>query len=511
MTSLFEKLGADILARMFEVAAHGLALIDVEGRFLHLNAVGCGMLNGEREALLGRDFLENIAPEERGAAGTWFAESFASAPRKQDFTVQWPLGERRTVSFFSVPVTLEERRVSLTAFHDVTEVRRAEYETRTLAEVAASLALEVSVRDIANTLAQRIVERTRADAGAVMLHGASAGGRLVGAAGLPEAFAGRAETALLEGATPLSRQLYASAKTSVVHDFRSYCRADPAYAALAALADARAWDTLVFTPLLYRGRKVGGLLTFYGGAVPADEELAFLQTLADQSVFAIENARLSLEMQDQAVLEERSRLARELHDSVSQALYGIALGARSARAQLDKNPERVAERLDYVLKLAEAGMAEMRALIFELRPETLQSEGLVVALNKQAAALHARHHLTVTTDLSDEPTLPVTVKGALYRIAQEALHNVVKHAKARHVRLALRQEDMRAVLEVGDDGTGFDPRADFPGHLGLSSMRERAEMLGGTFRLESEPGAGTRLLVEVPVEAPLHTGETATS
>ena len=497
---------------MFEVAAHGLALIDVERRYLHLNAVGCGMLSGEREALLGRDFLENIAPEERDAAGRWFAESFSSAPRKQDFAVRWPLGERRTVSFFSVPVTLEKRRVSLTAFHDVTEVRRAEYETRTLAEVAASLALEVSVRSIADTLARRLVERTRADAGAVtLLPHVSARGRLVGAARLPEEFAKSAEAALLEGATPLSRLLYASAKTTVIRDFRSYCHADPAYAPLALLAEARAWDTFVFTPLLYRGRKVGGLLTFYGGTVPADEELAFLQTLADQSVFAIENARLSLEMQDQAVLEERSRLARELHDSVSQALYGIALGARSARAQLDRNPERVAERLDYVLKLAEAGMAEMRALIFELRPETLQSEGLVVALGKQAAALHARHHLTVETDLGDEPALSLTVKGALYRIAQEALHNVVKHAKARHVRLALRQEDARAVLEVGDDGTGFDPRADFPGHLGLSSMRERAEMLGGTFRLESEPGAGTRLTVEVPVEAPLHTGETATS
>ena len=164
---------------------------------------------------------------------------------------------------------------------------------------------------------------------------ASAGGRLVGAAGFPEGFSESAETALLGSATPLSRLLYASANRAVIRDLRRYCHADPAYAPLALLAEARAWDTLVFTPLLYRGRKVGGLLTYYQGAAPADEELAFLQTLADQSVFAIENARLSLEMQDQAVLEERSTpRARTPRFGVAGALrhrLGREERARSAR------------------------------------------------------------------------------------------------------------------------------------------------------------------------------------
>ncbi len=170
--------------------------------------------------------------------------------------------------------------------------------------------------------------------------------------------------------------------------------------------------------------------------------------IANQAAIAIENARLYEQAQQLAALEERQRLARELHDSVSQALYGIALGAHTARTLLDRDPAQVAEPLDYVLSLAEAGLAEMRALIFELRPESLEIEGLVSALTKQGAALHARHDITVQTDLSAEPALPLKVKQELYRIAQEALHNTVKHAHASEVELRLCQTSEAVILEV---------------------------------------------------------------
>jgi signal transduction histidine kinase len=120
-------------------------------------------------------------------------------------------------------------------------------------------------------------------------------------------------------------------------------------------------------------------------------------------------------------LEERQRLARELHDSVSQALYGIALGARTARKRLDSDPSNLAEPLDYVLTLAEAGLTEMRALIFELRPDSIETEGLVAALGRQVAATRARYGVAVNAELADEPEVPVATKEALYRIAQEAM------------------------------------------------------------------------------------------
>ncbi len=198
-----------------------------------------------------------------------------------------------------------------------------------------------------------------------------------------------------------------------------------------------------------------------------------------------------------AALEERQRLARELHDSVSQALYGIALGARTAQTQLERDPTKLAEPLDYILSLAEAGLSEMRALIFELRPESLQNEGLIAALTKQSDALHARYKLEVITQFDPEPNIPLETKEALYRIAQEAMHNVAKHAHATRVELSLLNKNGRVVLEIRDNGKGFDATRGYPGHLGMKSMPERASQIGGEFHIESQPGAGTSITVRL--------------
>jgi signal transduction histidine kinase len=214
--------------------------------------------------------------------------------------------------------------------------------------------------------------------------------------------------------------------------------------------------------------------------------------IANQAAVAIENARLYAQAQELAALEERQKLARELHDSVSQALYGISLGAHAARTALEREPGEVAEPLDYVLVLAAAALAE-------LRPESLESEGLVSALSKQAAATQARHELVVATELCDEPDLSLHVKQELYRIAQEAMHNTVKHAHASRVVLRLAQTAEGVLLEVRDDGAGFDATASYPGHLGLHSMRERVANLGGTFEMESMPGQGTVIHAQVPL------------
>ena len=252
-------------------------------------------------------------------------------------------------------------------------------------------------------------------------------------------------------------------------------------------------------PLTLKDRVIG-MVTFTAREpryfTPRHATLAL--AIANQAAIAIENARLYEQAQELAAVEERQRLARELHDSVSQALYGIALGAHTARTLLDRDPTQVAEPLDYVLSLAEAGLAEMRALIFELRPESLEIEGLVSALTKQGAALHARHDITVQTDLSAEPALPLKVKQELYRIAQEAMHNTVKHAHASKVDLRLCQTSEAVILEVCDNGRGFDATASFPGHLGLHSMQERVKGLGGVLQIESAPGQGTCVRAQVP-------------
>jgi signal transduction histidine kinase len=220
--------------------------------------------------------------------------------------------------------------------------------------------------------------------------------------------------------------------------------------------------------------------------------------IANQAAVAIENARLYEQAQELAALEERQKLARELHDSVSQALYGIALGVHTARTLLDRDPGLVTEPLEYVLSLAKAGLAEMRALIFELRPESLETEGLVSALSKQAAAVQARHDVPVETELCEEPDLPLKVKQELYRVAQEALHNTIKHAGASQVHVRLGRTAEAITLEIRDNGSGFDSASSFPGHLGLLSMQERVKHLAGVLLIESTAGQGTTIRARVP-------------
>ena len=256
-------------------------------------------------------------------------------------------------------------------------------------------------------------------------------------------------------------------------------------------------------PLMVKDRLIGVLRIDHDQPNRFDQgDAQLVLAFANQAAVAIENARLYQRAQTLAVLEERQRLARELHDSVSQALYGIALGARTARTLLERekiDDKGITESLDYVMSLAQAGLAEMRALIFELRPESLETEGLVAALVKQAEALKARHQIDVSLDLCDEPPVAMEVKEILYRVAQEALHNTIKHAQATQIMVRLACENLELLLEVEDNGIGFDPAQEFPGHLGLLSMRERVEGTGGSFKIESAFRQGTKIRAQIPL------------
>ena len=269
---------------------------------------------------------------------------------------------------------------------------------------------------------------------------------------------------------------------------------DPKLAAWVAQIPGRAnvGRSWLSAPLIAQDR-VLGVLNFWS-VTPGrfgEQHTDLAMAVANQTAVAIENARLFQEASVVAAVEERQRLARELHDSVSQALYGIALGARTARTLLDSDPARATEPVDYVLQLAEAGLAEMRALIFELRPESLETEGLVAALEKQVAATRARYGIEVEASLPEEPSLSLPEKEVFYRIAQEALHNVVKHARASRVEVTLSANNGSTSLEVRDNGVGFDASQSFPGHMGLVSFTERASSIGARVEVESAPGAGT--------------------
>src|SRR5205807_8511042 len=259
---------------------------------------------------------------------------------------------------------------------------------------------------------------------------------------------------------------------------------------------------LLWLPIVVRGAIAGALGV--GHPQPGyytERHVQLAMGFAQQVGSALENARLYEQAQGKAVLEERQRLARELHDSVSQVLYSIALNAASAAALRTSDPERAAALGRDVHELARLGLAEMRALIFELRPESLEREGLVSALHKQADAVQARHGIAVRVSVAEEPEISLAAKEALYRIAQEALQNVTKHARAQSAELALDQIGSEVILRIKDDGRGFDADRSYPGHLGLHSMRERMAAVGGALDIRSSLGGGTCISARLPLVA----------
>jgi PAS domain S-box-containing protein len=268
------------------------------------------------------------------------------------------------------------------------------------------------------------------------------------------------------------------------------------------------FHAILAVPVRVRGEAIGGLSLYYEESRQiTPEETALAVSFADQAALAIENNRLHAQALELAALQERQKLSRELHDSVSQALYGIALGTQTARTLLERGEGDLREPLAYILNLAKAALSEMRALIFELRPDSLAAEGLSVALRKQAESIAARHDLEIGLYLEAEPEISLAAKECLYRVGTEALQNVVKHARAGRIEVDLAQEDGWVLLTVRDDGRGFETSQSYPGHLGLISMRERAEKAGGLLRIESSPGEGT--VVELRVPATDETVETA--
>ena len=214
-----------------------------------------------------------------------------------------------------------------------------------------------------------------------------------------------------------------------------------------------------------------------------------------------DQVRLETELRRQAgelaAGEERAHLARELHDSVTQALFSMTMVTRSVELLLDRDPATAREQLGQLRDLQREALAEMRALIFELRPGNLEQDGLVRALKTHTSALQGRLGLPIVVESDLTERLPLAVEETLYRIAQEALHNIVKHAKAKQVWVGIHAVGGGVRLRIQDDGRGFDPSTVPDGHLGLQGMRARADRLGATFSCTSRPDEGTTIEVTV--------------
>ncbi len=218
-----------------------------------------------------------------------------------------------------------------------------------------------------------------------------------------------------------------------------------------------------------------------------------------------ERERLEGDLRSQAAelaaSQERAHLARELHDSVTQALFSMGLTLRTLEILLDTDGEAAKTKVVELRELQKDALAEMRTLIFELRPSSLESDGLIQALRTHATAVQRRTGLVIVVDAEPIDRLPLAAEEALYRIGQEALHNVVKHANASNATIKIWRDGDQVRLSVADDGAGFDPTGVPRGHLGLIGMRQRVDLVGGELRVESRAGRGTTIAAAVPADA----------
>lgn len=234
------------------------------------------------------------------------------------------------------------------------------------------------------------------------------------------------------------------------------------------------------------------------GFTEEDEEL--LTILAQHAAIALTNARLYERSRELTIAEERSRLAHELHDAVSQKLFSLRLTAQAAVTLVDRDPARAKDELKQVAGLAAQAADELRAAVVELRPAALDEDGLVHTLRTHIQVLDRAHAPHVTFRSGQLRALPAAQEEALLRVAQEALHNALRHSGAERIDVVLDRNGPGAVLRVTDNGGGFEPsvvrRAGR--HLGLVSMRDRASGVGGRLRVESAPGEGATIEMEVP-------------
>lgn len=494
-------LGVDVLAGLVRTLADGMLVLDSDFRCVYANPAACKLLGCPSDTLIGNDCLLFVPEREQESALALLSKARSAGA----IVAHRPDGSEHDIEVRATRLDLPGRRVVVVLLRDMSERSRRWKEAIATAQGAASVAIGDSIEATAQALAECALQGTRALATWLTVDDQDEPAAWVGAAGLQDGFLESIrESVVARPLCPAFLQALVTQRLVVFADARRQVEAEPSLAGLVAALRPLPWQAAAFAPLLYRGSVVGILAAVYReGQLPTEAETTFLAAVAGQAATAAANARLVAAAREKVALEERQRLAWELHDSISQALYGIELEARMARERLDRDPDRVAQPIEHLVRLAEAGQAEMRALIFELRPGSLAAEGLVATLNRQIEVIRARHGIAVQTITRAEPEAPIEVKEALYRIAQEALRNAVKHARARRidVRLEERAGGM-LVVEVADDGVGFDPGGHFPGHLGLHSMRERALAVGGSLDVVSSRGHGTRVTARVPVVSP---------
>lgn len=362
-------------------------------------------------------------------------------------------------------------------------------ELATLNAIAGTVSQSLDLEEILQDSLDKILQALAMEMGAAFrLEEKSQVLALVAQRGLSEAFI-KHVAALPLGAG--AAQQAAVERKPVVRHVASY--AEPA---LKLIMEQEGLQLTVSVPLMAKGKILGAInVSTRRPRELTQDELSLLAAIGQQVGVAVENARLYEQAEQSAAAAERSRLARDLHDAVTQTLFSASLIAEVLPRLWERDPEEGQTRTEELRQLTRGALAEMRTLLLELRPAALTEAALGDLLRQLAEATSGRSRVPVSLSVHGHISLPPEVQISLYRIAQEALSNVAKHASASQASISLRCHPGRLELCVSDDGRGFDPATVSPERLGLAIMRERAEAIGARLEISSEPATGTRIEV----------------
>jgi PAS domain S-box-containing protein len=506
-----ERLGAEQALRRSASTARALInappdsafLLDAQGIILDLNEVAAVRLGLKLEEARGRYVFDLFEPQVAEARRAKFDEAVAIKR-----PVRWQ--DRRANFVFDntfYPIFNDQEEVTrIAAFAtDITErVRFEEALQRSVEELAGLNAIARAVTDVTelpSALAQasEIVTDLFAARYTHVIWAEGAG---------EDSFVhvGHERGSGHTGPTPLDldlselpgvSQVLRETRSRIVSDVRSLTLPDVVREFLVE----RNIQSILLVPLAIR-REAVGVLTIASDKPEHgfnEDEVRLAETIATDLAAAIEGTRLLEQAQAVAVSEERSRLARELHDSVTQILFSVNLIALSLGRLWKRNPEMAARSTDELQRLTRGALAEMRTLLRELRPQTIVATELGTLLKQLSASLTARHDILVDVEVGQLCEIPPEVHVALYRVAQEALSNVAKHAEASRAAVELVCEAAAVQLTITDDGQGFDPNDVQAECMGLDIMRERVNAIGAAMTTTSQPGAGTSIVVTWPI------------
>jgi nitrate/nitrite-specific signal transduction histidine kinase len=387
------------------------------------------------------------------------------------------------------------------------KVAERTHELATLNAIAARVSSSLNLNEVMADALERIMELTGMEHGiAYRIEGGEDGGantdtdveeahlRVMAFRGLPPTFANLGERLpLRHSAAGVAGQRGEPVIWSLVEL--------PTESALKERLATLGVEQVIAIPLMAKGQLVGSLnLSTNQSRTYPPEQITLLKTIGQQIGVAVENAYLYEQAEQTAISAERNRLARELHDAVTQTLFSASLIADVIPRIWKQDPEEGMKNLEELRQLTRGALAEMRTLLMEMRPESLERADIKSLLTQLADAFNGRVRVPVSLAIEGDCDLTHAVKLVFYRVAQETLNNIAKHSGARQVEIRLECQPGQLSLIIKDDGLGFDPSSITPEHLGIAIMRERASSVGATLKIDSQVGQGTTVNLDWKLE-----------